>query len=599
MRIWLWLSLILYVLVGPLWAHEGEDHADLREGRKSTPAGPALNVDLKFQAQGKAYSVHLVQMPARPLPGQEVQLEFVLKQELNPPDPLLGSEITVEGAEFQVQVEGGPALGPTHPEADPGKYGVHWTPDRTGNSKLIFTAANGLSFDYTLTVAWPLRQKLAVGVAGGLVLVTLVFGLIRRRFYAGGWVFAVVSAGVALAVGFWPTSPAPPPDTTAHTESKGSGLTIPLELQQDLEMKVARVERRNLRRNLSVPGQVRVAEGSRHTLHARFPARILSAGPRVGQRVLAGQQLAVLEEVLSSADRATLRSQSVELKSRELEFATRQTELKRQIVELQTRRQVAATELRQKRLDLRRAEQLYAISVIPLKELQASRTALRQAEQEIAGLARELNVLRAAPLPPELPPAVPLQQYVLSSPVSGVIARVDAAVEEVVDPTKVLFEVVDLTTVWVSARVSEADLGAVRQYGRATVRVPAYQESFSARFVSVAPTLDPETRTAQVYFAVDNQAGKLLDGMSAKVEMQGGQESVLAVPSQAVLTFEGESRVFVQVAEDRFEPRGVTVARNLGEMAVVEQGLEIGTRVVVSGVGALASELARRGENHD
>lgn len=600
MRLWLLLSLLFYALVGPLWAHEGEDHGDLREGpKKAVPAGPALNVDLKFQHQGKTYSAHLVQMPAQPLPGQEIQLEFILKQELNPPDPLLGREITVEGTEFQVQLEGGQALGPTHAEAEPGKYGVHWTPSRAGNSKLVFTGPNGLSFDYTLTVVWPLRQKLAVGAAGGLMLATLLFGLVRRCFYAGGWFFAVVSAGVALAVGFWPSSPAPPTEKTAHTESAGSGLTIPPELQRDLEMKVAEVERRKLRRSLSVPGQVRVAEGSRHTLHARFPARILTPVPQVGQRVLAGQELLVLEEVLSSADRATLRSQSVELKTRQLEFATRQTELKRQIVELQTRRQVAASELRQKELDLRRAEQLYAIKVIPLKELQANRTAQRQAEQEMAGLARELSVLRAAPQPPELPPAVPLQQYALTSPVSGLIAKVDAAREEVVDPAKVLLEVVDLTTVWVSARVSEADLGAVRRYGQASVRVPAYEESFSARFVSVAPTLDPETRTAQVYFAIDNRGGKLLDGMSAKVEMQGGEESVVAVPSAAILTHEGESRVFVQVAEDRFEARTVTVARKLGDQTVVEKGVEPGARVVVSGVGALASELARRGESHD
>lgn len=599
MRFWLWVSLLFYALVGPLWAHEGEQHADLREARRHAAEGPALKVDLRFQSGGKTYTARLVQLPAQPLPGQEIQLEFVLKQELNPPDPLVGREITVEGAQFQVQVEGGPSLGATHAEDEPGKYGIHWTPAAAGRHRLLFAGPNGLSFDYNLTVAWPLRQKLAVAVAGSLVTVTLLLGLVRRRFYPAGWLFTLVSAGVALAVGFWPASAPPPAETAARTESSGSGLTIPPELQRDLEMKVAVVERRKMRRKLSVPGQIQVAEGSRHTLHARFPARIITPVPQVGQRVAAGQELVVLEEVLSSADRATLRSQSVELKSRQLEFATRQTELRRQIVELETRRQVAASELRQKRLDLRRAEQLYAIAVIPLKELQATRTALRQAEQEMAGLAREMKVLRGAPQPPELPPPVPLQRYALTSPVNGVIAKVDAALDEMVDPTKVLFEVVDLSTVWVTARVSEADLGAVRQYGRASLRVPAYDQTFSGRFVSLAPTLDPETRTAEVYFAVDNRAGRLLAGMSATVEMQGGEESVLAVPSQAILTQEGESRVFVQVAEDRFEPRTVTVTRKLGQQSVVEEGLEPGSRVVVSGVGALASELARRSQSHD
>lgn len=278
---------------------------------------------------------------------------------------------------------------------------------------------------------------------------------------------------------------------------------------------------------------------------------------------------------------------------RQLDFATRQMELRRQMAELQARRQVASSELRQRRLNLTRSEQLYAIQVIPLKELQATRTALREGEQELAGLDRQLVVVRGAPIPPELPAAVSLQRYAIQSPVNGVVAKVEAAPEEVVEPTKALIQVVDLSTVWISARVSETDLGLVRSYGRARIRVPAYPEAFPGRFVSVAPALDAETRTAPVFFAVDNRGGKLLDGMSAEVELLGAKDRVLLVPSQALVTQDGQARLFVQTDEQHFEARTVTPGRVIGKQTVVE-GVDPGARVLISGVAGLASELAKR-----
>lgn len=585
------------------WAHGGEDHGDMREAPRAAAesTGPPKITAGQFDLGGKHYALKVQQAPAEPTLGQEVQLEFTLTQKLATPDPLLGSEMTVEGKQFHVAQTAPEAedLGTTHVES-PGTYGVHWTPHQAGRNQLQFTADGGLTFSLTVDVARPWRQKVSMGVAAVAVGLALLTTLLRRKLFGGLWVFTGVLCATALGIGFWPSTP-PHSHAEVAQEHPREGLIVPVPMQRDLGMTVATATRRELAQTVRVPGQVRVPEGKSHTLHARFTSRILSDVPQVGRRVQAGETLALLEEVLSSNDRVSMRNQQVELAARQLEFATQQNGLRRQTAELQARRQVAGSERIQRARDLRRSEQLYAIQALPLKELQAARTALTESDQELAGLTRQLAVLRQAPTPPALPAPVGLQQYSLTSPVSGVISKVEAAAEEVVDPSKALFTVLDLSTVWVSARVSEADLGVVHQFGTARIFTPAYPESFSGRFVSLSPSLDPESRTAQVYFAVDNRAGKLLDGMSAEVEMRRAPQAVLAIPSEAVISQDEQSRVFLQVEPDRFVPRTVTVKRKLGNLSVIGSGLKASDRVVVSGVGTLMSELARKGggQSHD
>jgi len=277
-----------------------------------------------------------------------------------------------------------------------------------------------------------------------------------------------------------------------------------------------------------------------------------------------------------------------------MEFATRQVELRAQVAELETQRQVAVTEVTQRRLDLSRSEQLYAIQAIPKKELQAAQTAYKAALAQVEGLKRQQAVLAKAPSPPDLPGPTGLQQYSINAPVSGMVSNVEAAEGEVVEPSKVLVTLVNLGTVWVEARVSEKDLASARGARQAKISTVPYPGPFFGGFVSVSPSLDPETRTASVFFEFNYGDGKLLEGMSSEFEIPWPATRALTLPKEALQTYENESRVFVRVGEDRFEPRTVQVIRIVGDQALVSGDLSEGSPIVVQGAGALTSELARR-----
>lgn len=601
------IILILLWLIGPVWAHGGEEHADLREAAAheaaTAPVGPPKVSVREFASGEDRFVVTFRQVPADPHLGDEVQVEANIKKQLATPDPLLGSEMTIEGAKIAVSLESPHAktLGEAHAEEEPGTYGVHFFVDQGGQHRMVWTlqqeGAQATSFDYTFTVPRPLKRTIAWAIAalalGSMALLTIV----RRRILWGGWMAALVVAAAALAYAYYPAAKDTAAPATPAAEAQAAqepGLLIPLDLQRDLDMTIAPVEESAIPQTIRVPGTIRFPEGATHNLHARFPSRIVSPGPRVGSFFRKGEEILVLEEVLSTSDRASLRAQNIDLQTTQLEFATRQVELRQQMAELETQRQVALSELNQRQLDLSRGQQLYVIQAIPKKELQAARTAYEQAVAQVEGLKRQQGVLSNAPAAPNLPQPTALQQYSLVAPVNGSISRVEAAEGEVVEPSKVLGTLVDISRVWVEARVSEKDLAAARGASWARVTTVPYPGPFSGSFVSVAPALDPETRTASVFFEVNNADGKLLEGMSAEVEIAGGASRALTLPTGALQTYDNESRVFVRISQDRFEARTVRVIGTFEERAIVEGDISKGTPVVVQGAGALASEMARR-----
>jgi cobalt-zinc-cadmium efflux system membrane fusion protein len=601
------ILLLLLLLVAPAWSHGGEEHADLREAeahQEATAAtGPPKVTTREIELGGEKFQLTFRQMPGDPHLNDPVQLEVNIKKTLSPPDPLLGSEMTVEGAALTVtlQTPDKKSLGEAHAEAEPGTYGVHFVADHSGVFRTVWVLQQEglapLTFDHSFEVPRPRKQVIGIAVAIAALAGMGVISLLRRRMVWGGWVAALAVAAAALGVAFMPSGSgevAPPAPSVAAESAQAPGLLIPTDLQRDLEMTVEPVREEAVPQNIKVPGTVRIPQGATHNLHARYPSRIISRAPRVGDVFRQGEVILTFEEVLSTADRATLRGQSIDLKARELEFATRQVELAGQFAELETQRQMALAEVTQRRLDLSRSEQLYAIQAIPKKELKAAQTAHKQAVAQVDGLEQQQQVLKRAPAAPDLPGPTALQQYSITAPVSGMVSQVEAAEEEVVEPSKVLVTLVNLSTVWVEARVSEKDLAAARAATQARISTVPYPGPFSGRFVSVSPSLDAETRTASVFFEVNNGDGKLLEGMSAEVEIAGPTTRALVLPKEALQTYENESRVFVRVGEDRFEPRTVQVIGFVDDQALVTGDISEGAPVVVQGAGALISELARR-----
>ena len=75
-------------------------------------------------------------------------------------------------------------------------------------------------------------------------------------------------------------------------------------------------------------------------------------------------------------------------------------------------------------------------------------------------------------------------------------------------PGEMLYQIADLSSVWLLADVFEQDLGLVRQGQTAKIGVDAYPDkAFNGKVTFVYPTVTAETRTAKVRIELPNPGG--------------------------------------------------------------------------------------------
>lgn len=170
------------------------------------------------------------------------------------------------------------------------------------------------------------------------------------------------------------------------------------------------------------------------------------------------------------------------------------------------------------------------------------------------------------------------------SPVSGIVTEKKALQGMRFMPGEMLYQVADLSSVWVIADVFEQDIGLVQTGAKAKVRINAYPDRmFEGRITYVYPTLKAETRTVPVRIELANPGQLLKPAMFAQVELPvGGAAQVLVVPDSAVIDSGMRRIVLVQSKAGRFEPREVKLGARSDSYVEVLNGVKEGEAVVVA-----------------
>jgi Cu(I)/Ag(I) efflux system membrane fusion protein len=170
------------------------------------------------------------------------------------------------------------------------------------------------------------------------------------------------------------------------------------------------------------------------------------------------------------------------------------------------------------------------------------------------------------------------------SPVSGIVMEKKALQGMRFMPGDVLYQIADLSVVWVLAEVNEQDIGQIKVGSHAAISLAAYPDKqFDGKIAFVYPTLNPATRSVQVRVEIDNARGLLKPAMFARVSLAvGNNAQVLSVPTSAVIDSGTRQIVLVQLAEGRFEPRTVKLGSRSDEYVEVLNGISLGENVVTS-----------------
>jgi RND family efflux transporter MFP subunit len=155
-----------------------------------------------------------------------------------------------------------------------------------------------------------------------------------------------------------------------------------------------------------------------------------------------------------------------------------------------------------------------------------------------------------------------------------------------------IYDVADMSTVWVIANIPEADVQNIKTGQSAFVTSVSYPgEEFFAKVNFISPLFNSETRTLEVRLDVSNKNFKLKPNMFVKVSIKGGQyQWNITVPRNAVLRTGKMDMVYIKKENNIFSPKMVTIGGEQDGYYLITSGLKEGDEIVTSAGFLIDSE---------
>lgn len=175
------------------------------------------------------------------------------------------------------------------------------------------------------------------------------------------------------------------------------------------------------------------------------------------------------------------------------------------------------------------------------------------------------------------------------APDAGVISARSATVGAVAGPGTELFRMIRQGRLEWRAEVTAADLRNIKVGGSAVVKA-ANGSELTGKVRMVAPTIDPQTRSALVYVDLPPNNGKQAPfkaGMFATGQFELGASDALTVPQQAITVRDGFSYVFRLNQDQHVSQVKVQPGRRIGDRIEVLSGLAPDAQIVAAGAGFL------------
>lgn len=178
----------------------------------------------------------------------------------------------------------------------------------------------------------------------------------------------------------------------------------------------------------------------------------------------------------------------------------------------------------------------------------------------------------------------------ITSNSGGIVTSRRVNTGDYVSQGTVLFDIADLSRVWVMFDAYESDLQFLRKGEKISFTLQSLPgENFSANIVFVDPVIDPVTRVAKVRVEIVNQSGRFKPEMFATGIVSSNlvkYRDNMVIPKSAVLWTGKRSIVYVKqpdTDEPVFKLREIGLGPMLGESYVVTDGLSEGEEIVTSG----------------
>lgn len=417
--------------------------------------------------------------------------------------------------------------------------------------------------------ARPKKQALAVAVV-------LALGL------AGGW--AILRGGPAVAGADAhahgegeaaheeaQTKPAAAPASAAadgHADSGEESIELSDEQLQRQAIRLEAAGPASLARSLELLGEVKLNQDRSVLVTPRLAGQVEAVRVSAGDRVQAGQVLAVISS-LALADQRS-----------ELLAAQKRLALARGVYE--------------------REKKLWEEKISAEQDYLQARQAFQEAEITAENARQKLQALGAGAAASG---TAGLTRYEVRAPMAGVVVEKKISVGEVLKDDAPIFQLADLGTLWVELSLPVQTLGQLQIGARGRIQgAPASEPALTLSHIG--STVAEQSRSAMARLLLPNPRGLWRPGQPVTVALQTGQTGAsaevmvpVAVRNEALQNREGRDEVYVREGQ-RMVARAVRLGRSDGRHTEVLQGLSAGERYASANSFVVKADLGKSAAAH-
>lgn len=241
----------------------------------------------------------------------------------------------------------------------------------------------------------------------------------------------------------------------------------------------------------------------------------------------------------------------------------------------------AIQELEVKTKEYERQKTLYNQSAGTEKSLEQSKSAFQSQKNTTIALTEKLKLMGIQP--ETLTQKGIVREIALRSRVHGYVNKVNVRTGQYVNSGTEMLQILDLDEMYLNLTIFEKDMGKIKIGTPVTAYTNAQPDNkVNAVIRRIQPGLNID-HTLNVYAIPDKIPSGMMPGMFMNVEVFPEAQSVLTLPEEAVLTFEGQKWVFVPSEKNEFLLKRVTIGRSSDGKTEIISGLVKGDRVVVKG----------------
>lgn len=371
------------------------------------------------------------------------------------------------------------------------------------------------------------------------------------------------------------------PAAQEQTKADPTRLSITPGAAKAAGVKVVAIEDRTASSDIQTTGTIQADENRVFHINSLAPGRVVDDKVSLGDVIRPKQVLAVIE--------------NLEVAKVYADFIRRYHENETAIKDAQTRLDLATS-------NFKRLKQLYDEKIGSQKDYLQGQSDLALADRAVVAAkeksthieeeARSLLSAYGVTLKNIESETIETTSPIVS-PRYGVITKKSITVGDVVNVQQTLYEVADLSQVWLDVSVFDKDLRFVKEGEAVTFSSDSVAgHSFKGIIDYIKPSTGDNVRTFLARANIKNMGAVLKPGMFGQVKVIGAnKERKPFIPDAALQSHGNEKFVFVEESPDHFVKKTVVIAKQLENGYLIESGINSGLRVVCEGSLKLKAEL--------